>query len=90
MFCCHEDRLAPFQNDAAVALEGSEVWSSPYLVVTNGPYGPSALYFLKTRPVEGSLQGFYFGDARIMMPVRFAAIIPGAFQVITVNCAFSI
>ncbi|WP_233834546.1 hypothetical protein [Paraburkholderia sp. ZP32-5] len=67
-----------------------KICSSPYLVVANGGHGPSALYFSKTRPVEGTWQGLYFGDARIMMLVRLTAIVLGAFVVIAFNYAFSI
>ena len=54
---------------------------------SRGGHGPSQLYFSKDRPIEGLWRGIYFGDARIMMALRLAAIVLGSLVVMLFNYA---
>lgn len=67
-----------------------KLFSTPYLVVGSGSHGPSSLYFSKDRPIEGKWRGLYFGDARLMMLIRLAAIVLGALLVLLFNYAYSV
>jgi len=64
-----------------------KAFKQPFLVVSYGERGPSALHFTSSRHAEGESFA-YLGDSRLMMLLRLVTIIAGAFIVIVFNYAF--
>ncbi len=64
-----------------------KTFKQPFLVVSPGVHGPSALHFTSTRHLEGKSYA-YLGDSRLIMLLRLVTIIVGALIMIVFNYAF--